>query len=238
MENMEHLLRIDKNTQDRILFLPGWQTQLINYDTFLSELEVYGSILALELFPHEDKESHTIEDYLDYVDRKIQELNFIPTLVVGYSFGGKLASLLQEKYQFKTLLIAPSSFKPSIARRINIKRKIIMYKLLKLLVNLRLIKKIPTKYSGSSDYKNASKEIRATLLNVKSVYIDKDTIKRIHAETNIVGFLDDSSIEWKNLQKWSKKYSLSQFYQLRGDHFAIFYDYSLLLAIIRRVVRK
>lgn len=238
MENMEYRLSINKNTDERIVFLPGWQTQIKNYSSLLNELEHYGSVLALDLYDNDSKESHTIVDYLEYVTKKIEELDFKPTLVIGYSFGGKIASILQEKYQFKTLLIAPSSFRPSIIKRANIKRKVIVYKVLKKLNKWKIIKKIPEKYLGSKDYKTSSDYIRSSLLNVKDVYVSKKAIKNIVSETNIVGFYSDSSVEWKNLKRWTKKYQNSQFYELRGDHYSLFCDYTLIIAIVKRIVKK
>jgi len=104
----------------------------------------------------------TIEDYGKALKELIEELKIKKPILIGHSFGGRVAIWYASHYKVEKLIL----FGSPCVREI---RKSTKEKILKALKKLPLMDKVGEymkQYIGSTDYKNASKIMRETLVNV------------------------------------------------------------------------
>ena len=78
-----------------ILCLHGWQDNLHTFDNLVSTLSVANRIIRLNLpgFGESEmpKESWCLDDYVGLVKNFIQKLNLDIDIIIGHSFGGRIA---------------------------------------------------------------------------------------------------------------------------------------------------
>ena len=150
---------------------------------------------------------HT-KDYCEIVKSFLKNLDVKPEIVVGHSFGGKVATMLEPKN-----LVLLSSAGVVVKKPLFIRVKIMIFKFLKLLGFGFLYKFFATK-----DVKGMSKEMYETLKNV----VDED-FTDIFAAFNGKAFIfwgeSDSATPLKSGEKISRLIKDSRFYPLKGDHF-------------------
>lgn len=116
----------------------------------------------------------TVDDYTDLVERFIKELDLRHPILVGHSFGGRVAIQLASRRPAdidSLILVDAAGIKPR--RTFRYYRKVYTFKAMKRLANLFLGKehaqKVVDKWrgkSGSSDYAGASPKMRAIMSRV------------------------------------------------------------------------
>lgn len=103
-----------------------------------------------------------IEDYGEALKEFLDELKIKEPVLIGHSFGGRVAIWYASKYKVEKLILFGS---PCVReQRISKKEKIL--KTLKKLPLMDKVGEYMKQYIGSTDYKNASKIMRETLVNV------------------------------------------------------------------------
>lgn len=239
MKNIiKHKLKLKGRTN--ILFLHGYgQTKEMMYP-LANRIQKSANFLAIDLPGNENlplTKTYTMDDYITYVEDVLKKENFVPDLIVGHSFGGKLAAFYALKHPTALLLLAPSVIKPSFSMRRLM--KILLYKILKKLKQVKIIKNIPEFLKGSRDYQATDGLNRLTFLNIVNSYLTKKELSLLEKEIYIVYGNTDQEITYRQMQKLNKYCPNSHLIVINGDHFAYLLNVNaianLILAIIGEI---
>ena len=137
-----------------ILFLHGWGCNK-NYFKKTTEIIDYANTIIIDLpgFGENDELTRPfkIEDFVEEITLFLSFNNFQPDMIIGHSFGGKLAVFLAKKIKVKSLILLSPSI---INKRKSLMTliKIFLYKIIKRIKFLDFI----SKKMGSEDYKSLS----------------------------------------------------------------------------------
>jgi len=104
----------------QLLILPGWDGTKKTWQDFINIAQKDYQVICLELpcFGNEPCPNKIwgIEDYANFVSKKIKELNLIEPILLGHSFGGQVAAYLainNPKLISKLILSGPALSRPS-----------------------------------------------------------------------------------------------------------------------------
>lgn len=154
-----------------LILLHGWGGNLHTFDNLTRQINEDFTVYQIDLPGFGEsvlEDSYTIEDCADLINEFCNKLNIIEPVVLGHSFGGRVAIVYASKYEIKKLILVAT---PGIKEKFNLKKyiKIKLYKLSKKLhFNIRM---------GSTDYKNSNDILRKTLVmavnNDLSLFVNK-----------------------------------------------------------------
>ncbi|WP_458701507.1 alpha/beta fold hydrolase [Sulfurospirillum sp. 1307] len=199
-----------KNTKS-ILFLHGWgSNKEIMKQAFKSTLAGYKHIyLDMPGFGNSDiQEVICTQDYANIVRLFLKSLHVEVDCVVGHSFGGKVAALLNPK----TLVLLSSA---GIVRKksFKVRVKIKCFKIFK-----HIVPKGFYKYFASEDVSGMSQIMYEILKNV----VDEDfreIFRKINSKCFIFWGKEDMATPLKSGQMIANLIDNSKFFPLQGDHF-------------------
>ena len=109
----------------------------------------------------EPPKAFTNYDYYECVDQLLTELNVKDPIMVGHSFGGRIAILYTSIKQTKKLVLLSTPF---IKRVTEESLKLKTLKKLKKVPGLNKLADVAKKHMGSTDYRNASEVMRGVLV--------------------------------------------------------------------------
>ena len=150
-----------------ILLLHGWGQNIEMMkpvgDNFSDRFRI--TILDLPGFGESDepKKTWTIDDYELMLEDFIKELKIKKPIVIGHSFGGRLAIRYSARNPIEKLVLFGS---PCIRIQEALPLKVRMLKSMKKLPGMDKIGEYMKQYIGSRDYKAASPVMRQTLVEV------------------------------------------------------------------------
>jgi pimeloyl-ACP methyl ester carboxylesterase len=150
----------------------------------------------------------TTKDYAKIVQLFLDELNVVPKVIMGHSFGGKVATLLNSPY-----LVLLSSAGVVTVKPWSVKVKIATFKLLKPLGFSKI-----RELFVAPDAKNMSHEMYETFKNV----VDEDfELEFAKSKSRALCFwgIDDTATPLYTGEKIADLIKNSHFYPLDGDHF-------------------
>ncbi len=175
-----------------IVLLHGWGQNIAMMQPLGNELS--NCRITILDFPgfgesEEPKESWTVEDYSNLLHELLTELKIKNPILIGHSFGGRVAIYYASKYPVEKLVLFGS---PCIRhKRKSMKEKTL--KFAKKVPGMRKISEIAKKYIGSTDYKNASPIMRDTLVKVINQDLS-DCARKIECPTLLIwGTLDEAA---------------------------------------------
>lgn len=175
-----------------IVLLHGWGQNIAMMQPLGNELS--NCRITILDFPgfgesEEPKESWTVEDYSNLLHELLTELKIKNPILIGHSFGGRVAIHYASKYPVEKLVLFGS---PCIRhKRKSMKEKTL--KFAKKVPGMRKISEIAKKYVGSTDYKNASPIMRDTLVKVINQDLS-DCARKIECPTLLIwGTLDEAA---------------------------------------------
>ena len=216
---------INNDKNQNTLILPGWQQNFETYQNMYSTIGKYSNIYIIS-FPGfkntiQPLKSLTLSDYVDIVNDLIDHLHLNNLLLLGHSFGGRVAIKLQSIYKKANYLILVSSAGLKNHNLIN-KIKVARYKIKKWLF-YRISKQnyyYLIKTSGSNDYKELSVTMKQTFNNI----INEDLssfLKKIEVPTLLIWGSQDKTTPLKMGKKFRKKMNNSELVVLKGcGHFS------------------
>lgn len=221
MINYELNYKIIGNGEE-ILFIPGWNDNLKHFIPLANKIKEYKFIL-IDLPNQGDSlplnKKLEMNDYIELINIFLKKNNLNPKIIIGHSFGGKLAFLYALKYQIdKLVLIAPSLIKN---KSLKTYYKIYKYKLLKNL-NRELNLNINLNKYGSKEYKEQNEINKQNFIIATNNYYKKD-LKNLKSKTLLYyGKLDKVTPlkEAKIINKRIKNCNL--IIDSEEDHFAIY----------------
>ena len=235
MYTINYIHKIININYKTILFLHGWgcdksyfrqTTEIIDYaNTIVIDLPGFGENEAL-------KKPYEIEDYVNEINNFLSLNNLHLDIIVGHSFGGKLAVFLAEKTKVNYLvLLSPSIINKD--KTILTYIKIFLYKIIKRINFFNCI----SQKMGSEDYKYLSPVMKKTMSNI----INKNGLKqfkKLSIETLIIYGKNDTITPpylGKRLLKANKKAHLIM---LDGNHFFYLSNIKIINKIIKELVEN
>jgi len=151
------------NQEDTIIFLHGWGSNKEIMKVFQNKFEDY-KLLFIDLpgfGKSETDEIWTTQKYSEKIETFLQELKIEKFCIIGHSFGGKIATLLNPKY----LILLSSAGIPQ-PKPFKVRFKIKLFKILKPFVRMDKIKQLFI----SDDVKQMKQNMYETFKNV----VDED----------------------------------------------------------------
>jgi non-heme chloroperoxidase len=193
-----------------IIFLHGWGSNKEVMKVFKDEFP-NNKLLFIDMPGFGKSPTNkiwTTQKYANKIDKFLKELNIEKFCIVGHSFGGKVATLLNPKY-----LILLSSAGIIEQKPLKVKLKIRLFKLLKPLG----VKKI-RKFFVSDDAKEMSENMYETFKNV----VDEDfseEFKNYKSKAIVFGGDKDMAVSLNSNKKIASLIENSEFVKLNGDHY-------------------
>ncbi len=230
---------IEKNNQDYqwILFLHGWGQNKESLLVIAKDTREFANSILIDL-PGFGETSlsypYDIEDYLLYIKRILQENNIVPSLIIGHSFGGKLAVYYAlQVFEVPLLLLSPSiiSHKVSLYKRLLMKIKpVVLW-----MHHKKMIRKIPSLYKGSQDYQKSEGYLRSTLVRMVHRY-PLDKMKEIKKKIVIFLAKDDYEIPNDMIVNYFKNQLKVEIIKITGNHFAYRRHHHLIAIKAREIM--
>lgn len=226
---------INRNSRSVYVFLHGWGMNKKSFDNIKNKI-VDNSVLTVDLYGF--GESDKPKDYFDVYEYAYQiflllkNLNINSVILVGHSFGGRLAIILSGVFCIdidRCYLCASAGVK--CVTYIE-KIKIIKFKIYKKLVYLNLINKNVLKNFGSTDYKNADGVMKSVFVKV----VNQDLLylaKFISCKTIIVWDKKDKETPYSICKKLHSEIKKSEVVLFNnGGHFAIYVNFNKFYRLI------
>ena len=127
------------------------------------------------------------------VRKLIEELKLEDIILIGHSFGGRIALVYASEYKVRKLVCLASPYCKELTK---LPRKNRIYKQAKKIKCLSWLAKIMQNKVGSADYRNASEVMRGVL--VKTVNTDlSDYARKITAPTLLIWGSNDEAVPVK-----------------------------------------
>lgn len=209
---------VHNDKKPQILFLHGWgaNKELMKH-TFAKVFENFSQIyLDLPGFGNSSVEKALRSaDYVYLISKFLQAKDIQPEIILGHSFGGKIAALLTQKdkrYESATLVLLSNSGILT-QKSLKVRLKIALFKIVKHLGFGRFYRLF-----ASKDGANLSPLMYETFKNV----VDEDlseAFAKITNKTLIFWGIDDKATPLQSGKKMHELIKHSEFYPLKGDHF-------------------
>lgn len=210
-----------------IVFLHGWGGSQESFLFICKYLKFDYRAMFIDFPPFgkskEPKKAFTIFDYANIVKKLIVKENFNNSVIVGHSFGGRVAIILASSgYARSLILTASAGIKPK--RNLKYYFRVYSYK----------VKKLFNKNAngGSKDYKKLSSVMKKTFINVVNEYLEPYA-KKITCPTILFWGKKDKDTPLymaKKLKKLIKDSAL--LINKNSGHFCYLQDLSKFVAII------
>ena len=193
-----------------IILLHGWGTnketfiplkeELINsYEVHLIDLIGFGK-------SDEPFKPFNLNDYINFLNDYITKNNIVNPIILGHSFGGRIAIKYASKHQNidKLILVDSAGIKKrlTLTKWVSVRKYKLLKKYYKLFKKEKKYQKLISS-SGSYDFKIASPVMKATLSNIIKEDL-KNVLKTIKCETLIIWGKDDQETPYKDALKIKK----------------------------------
>lgn len=179
--------------ENTLVFLHGWGQNIEMMKMLGDRFQKYNRIVILDLpgfgLSEEPKTVYTLYDYVDVLNKLLNELSIDNPILIGHSFGGKISLLYASMYKVDKLILFGSPFKKEI-KNLSLKTKVL--KKLKNVPGINKLEGFAKRHIGSTDYKAASDTMRKIM--VEHVNLDiTDEVKKIKCPTIIIwGTMDEA----------------------------------------------
>lgn len=193
-----------------IILLHGWGTSCNTFSNLATRLENNYEVHLIDLIgfgkSEEPFKAFCLSDYVYFLNDYIIRNNIKNPIILGHSFGGRIAIKYASMFKNIDRLILVDS--AGIKKRLTLKKliKVKTYKLkkkwYKLTRNINKYNQLITN-SGSYDYKNASNIMKATLSKIISEDLKKH-LRDIPVETLIIWGKDDKETPYKDALTMNK----------------------------------
>ena len=206
---------IDYGEGSPVVLLHGWGQNIEMMDFIGKKLLDYRKIiLDFPGFGKSDEpyRSFNVDDYTDILRKLLIELNVDNPIIIGHSFGGRVAIKYASKYDVEKLVLFGT---PCIRKE---QKPTIKSKLYKLTKNTP-IGNIIRKHVGSPDYNNATPIMRETLVKVVNEDLLEDA-KRIIAPTLLIWGVDDEAVPLDMAKELEPQMINAALIKLPGTHYA------------------
>lgn len=231
--------KINNRNFPNVVFLHGYGQNKEMMMPLVKRIEKFANVLALDLPGTKNNKLtsvFSIDDYVDYLENVLQEHDFKPDIIVGHSFGGKLASFYALRHPTSLLLLAPSTIKPSFSLKRYL--KIRTYKFFKWLYKHQIIHSIPSSLRGSRDYQNTSGIDRMTFVKIVNSYLNKKQLKSLDSDIYLVYGNRDQEVSYNQMKKFAKYSPNTHLIVIKGDHFAYIVNVSAITNLLFEIIKE
>lgn len=192
------------------------------------------TILDLPGFGKSDEPpfSWSLDDYFKMLDEFCQKLDIKNPIVMGHSFGGRLAIRYASEKEVKKLILFGSPVKPE-KKKDSLKTKTL--KTLKKLPGMNNFGEYMKKYIGSRDYKNASPIMRQVLVNVVNLDLESYA-KKIKAPTLLIWGDNDTEANIEDAKLLENVMSDAALIVLPGTHYAYLENLGQVINILHNFI--
>ena len=203
-----------------ILLLHGWgqNIEMMRYlgDNFSSKFRI--TILDLPGFGESSEPTYdwSISDYSDMLEIFISKLNIKKPIIIGHSFGGRLAIRYSSNHPIEKLVLLGA---PCIRITTKLPLHIKILKYLKTLPFLDSFGEYMKKYIGSRDYKAASPIMRKVLVNTVNEDLS-NYAKQIEEPTLLIWGDRDTEAPLEDAKELEKIMIDAALIILPGSHYA------------------
>lgn len=182
-----------------VVLLHGWGQNIEMMEPIGNKLPDYHiTILDFPGFGNSSEPINalTIYDYVDILEEFLEKLNIKNPIVIGHSFGGRVAIVYASRNSTEKLVLFGS---PCVREeRKSAKEKIL--KGLKKLPGMNSLGEYMKKYIGSEDYKKASPVMRETLVNTVNEDLS-ECAKKIKCPTLLIWGTNDVAAPIEDARK-------------------------------------
>ncbi len=219
-----------------ILYLHGWGMNKDCFTGFTSRLNTKAKNLIVDFYGFGDSDEP--ESYYDTYEYAYQiflllsRLEIKDIVLVGHSFGGRVAIILSAIFDIKvSAMILTSS---AGLNRFSLKKtfNIFKYRLIKKLVKYKLLRPSSLSKYGSSDYKRLSSTMKRCFVKIVKQDLSY-LLKNIECKTILFWAKDDKDTPMWICKKLNKNISNSKVLIMKsGGHFCFlknFYKFSDLI---------
>lgn len=224
-------IKYGNNKKDTVVLLHGWGQNIDMMKPVGNYLEDDYNILIIDLpgFGESTEPTYawSLDDYVEAVRKIIEKEKIKNPIVMGHSFGGKLAILYAAKYDTKKLVL----FAPPINHNHKVSMKSKVLKSIKKLPMMDKIGEKMKKHMGSTDYRNASPVMREILVNHVNTDI-YDKLDDIKASTLIIWGEEDMAVNPSVAYEIESKIKDSGVVMLPGTHYAYLENLSRVVSIL------
>lgn len=190
IQMMDPLGKLLKNCRITILDLPG-----------------FGSSM-------EPSFAYNISDYASLLHEFLKELKIDDPILIGHSFGGRIAIYYASTYPVSKLVLFGSPF----IKRENDSLKLKVFKSLKKIKFLNNLAEVMKNHLGSEDYKNASGVMRQILVNTVNTDLSSNASK-ITCPTLLIWGNNDEAVPVSEAKKLESLIDDSALIVLNGTHY-------------------
>lgn len=174
----------------------------------------------------------TIRDYAVLVEKLVKELGIKKPVVIGHSFGGRVAIYFSADNPIEKLVLFGS---PCIREETALPLSVRILKKLKTLPGLDKLGEKMKKYIGSRDYKAASPIMRQTLVNV----VNEDLAsyaRRIEEPTLLIWGENDTEAPVEGAKELEKIMIDAGLIILPGTHYAYLENLGQVITILNNFI--
>lgn len=217
-----------------IVFLHGWGANADAWNFVAKRFCDEYKVLAVDFYGFGDSDfppqNYGVKEYAKDVVELLNVLDINSAILVGHSFGGRIAIEICANYPqivYKLALVDSAGIKPR--RGLKYYFKISLHKFLKKLGKQGL--------KGSSDYSALPSQMKAVFRNVVN-YHQNDLLPKIKCQTAI--FWGDKD---KETPRYMYRYLLKHIensygFILHGGHFSYVDDYAKFVAILKAFLNE
>ena len=192
------------NSNTYMIFLHGWGQNIQMMMPLATRFLKKHNVLVVDLpgFGESDepKEVWEIFDYAEFINELVKDLKIKNPVIIGHSFGGKIALAYSLRYETNKLVLLASPYKKKIQKE-SMKLKIM--KSLKKVPVLNKLEGIVKKHIGSTDYKNASEMMRKILVNHVNLDLT-EYLRTMKCPTVLIWGTNDQAVDYEDAVELEK----------------------------------
>lgn len=219
--NINDVNYVDYGTNKKgvIVLLHGWGQNIEMMDMLGHPFEKTHRIIILD-FPGfggtpEPDSFWSVTDYTNFLHEFLTSLNVKNPILIGHSFGGRVAICYASKYKTEKVVLLSAPFRPSKKKKSNMKVKI--YKVVKKVKLFKPLADYLRNKWGSADYKNASDILRGSLVKIVNEDLTENA-KNITCPTLLIYGVLDTDVPIKEAEDLEKLISDAGLIKYEGTH--------------------
>lgn len=220
-----------------IVLLHGWGQNIEMMQGLGDNLSSTNRIIIMDLpgfgKSSEPKYAWSLDDYVKFLEEFLSNLNVSNPILIGHSFGGKLALLYASRNKVLKLVCLASPFKQ------NIKKDSFKTKMLKTAKKVPILNKLEgfaKKHVGSTDYRNASLIMREIMVNHVNHDIT-DEVKNIKCPTLLIWGTNDLAVSIEDAYELEKLISNCGLVTYEGcSHYAYLERFDQTIRVLKSFI--
>lgn len=220
---------------ENIVLLHGWGQNIEMMEPIGKSLSNNHQITIVDLpgfgSSSEPTTPYNIYDYGEVLNEFLISLDIKNPILIGHSFGGRIAICYASKYSVKKLVLFGTPF----VKRINNSLKVKVLKNLKKIKMLDNLAEYMKDHMGSTDYKQAKGIMREILVNTVNEDLT-ECAKRIKCEVLIIHGLSDAAVSLDEAKQLDAIILNSALITLNGTHYAYLENLNQVINILNNFI--